>query len=142
VLHVDDDPNEEFALRRALVRAGLPSFVHAVASAREAVAYLSGAGDYGDRSRFPLPALVVSDLNMEPGMDGLDLLAWIRSRPDLASLGFVLVTASENEADMRRAADLGANLYVVKSIQIAGVVDILRAAYASWVRLTFENRTP
>ena len=142
VLHVDDDAYEEFALRRLLIRAGLPSFVRSFRSPAEAVRYLLGEGEYADRVLHPLPSLVISDLRMGLGMDGVEFLAWIRSRPELRSLGFMLVTSSEAEEDVRRAAETGANLYVVKSIRMDCVVDVIRSAYASWVSLSPEKPAP
>ena len=57
--------------------------------------------------------LVVSDIEM-PLMDGFQLLARIRASAVRATLPVVLVTALADEADRRRALDLGANAYLLK----------------------------
>lgn len=142
VMHVDDDEFEEVFFRRLLIRAGLPSFVRSFRSAEAALRYLTGEGEYADRVQHPLPSLVISDLNLGTGMDGLDLLGWIRRRVELQSIGFVLVTSSDREDDLRRAAESGANLYVVKSIRMDCVVEVLNATYASWLNLHPANRIP
>lgn len=58
--------------------------------------------------------LVVSDIEM-PALNGLQLLARVRGSRSTATLPFVLVTALESDDDRRRAMDLGADAYVVKS---------------------------
>ncbi len=57
---------------------------------------------------------VVSDVEM-PHMDGFQLLGRLRSSPRTARLPVVLVTALSREEDRRRAAELGADAYIVKS---------------------------
>jgi two-component system chemotaxis sensor kinase CheA len=58
--------------------------------------------------------LVVSDIEM-PGLDGFQLLRQIRSSPRHDALPVVLVTALADEGDRRRALDLGASGYLLKS---------------------------
>jgi two-component system chemotaxis sensor kinase CheA len=49
-----------------------------------------------------------------PRLDGFQLLSRVRSSPKTAQLPFVLVTALSDDADRRRALELGADAYVVK----------------------------
>lgn len=58
--------------------------------------------------------IVVSDVDM-PRMDGFELCARIRARPELATLPIVLVTARETREDEERGLRAGANAYVLKS---------------------------
>ena len=51
----------------------------------KAMAYLKREGDYADREKFPVPAIVLLDLKM-PNVDGFTVLEWIRSQPDLKNL--------------------------------------------------------
>jgi two-component system chemotaxis sensor kinase CheA len=57
--------------------------------------------------------IVVTDLEM-PRLDGLGLLAAVRSDPDHAELPVVVVTSRGSEEDRRRGAEAGADAYIVK----------------------------
>ena len=60
-----------------------------------------------------LPALVILDL-MLPDMDGLDILAKLRARPETAHLPVILLTARAEEEDRVRGLEVGADDYVTK----------------------------
>src|SRR2546428_6816330 len=81
VLHIDDDPNDTELLRAATRRAKTQFHLHNVEDGEEAMAYLSGAGNYADRCRYPLPALILLDLKM-PRVTGFEILKWIREHPE------------------------------------------------------------
>lgn len=62
---------------------GMNSFVRRalVIDGKDAIAYLEGEGEFNDRSKFPLPAAILLDLNM-PRMTGYEVLEWFRSNPE------------------------------------------------------------
>jgi chemotaxis protein histidine kinase CheA/CheY-like chemotaxis protein len=60
------------------------------------------------------PDLVITDLEM-PVMDGFDLIAAIRGSETLRELPIIVLTSRGSEEDKRRAAELGADAYLVKS---------------------------
>ena len=57
---------------------------------------------------------VVTDIEM-PKMNGFDLTASIRERPDTADLPVIIVTGLAKDEDKRRGLEVGANAYIVKS---------------------------
>ena len=57
--------------------------------------------------------LVISDWNM-PGMDGLELLSWVRSDPQLKELPFLMVTVRASKEDVLSAISAGVSSYLVK----------------------------
>ena len=79
ILLVDDNSDDRVLLRRAFSKAGIINLVHDAATGREAIRYLAGEGPYADRERFPLPGIVLLDLNM-PEIDGFGVLEWMRSK--------------------------------------------------------------
>jgi two-component system chemotaxis response regulator CheY len=56
---------------------------------------------------------IVSDINM-PNMDGFGLLENVRADDKLRSVPFLMVTAEARKEDIIRAAQNGANGYIVK----------------------------
>ena len=113
ILYVEDNPDDVFFMRRALAEANVENPVHHLGSGREAIEYLGGHGAYADRSRFPFPALVLLDLQLPQG-NGLDVLRWIRSRPEFDSLLVIVLTSSAHPRDVDTAYTLGARSYLVK----------------------------
>ncbi len=127
-LIVEDEPSDLLLLIQALRKAGLPPYVRAVNSVPAAIAYLSGEGAHSNRSESPVPSLIISDLNLGKE-SGLDLLRWVRRESSLSHLGFILFTSSESEDDMKEAAFLNANLYILKSPRLGALVDVVRSVY-------------
>ena len=82
VLMVEDTPDDQLLIRRAFKKAGLTQPLQAVDNGDEAVAYLAGADGYADRSRFPMPSLILLDIKL-PRRSGLEVLSWIRGQDKL-----------------------------------------------------------
>ena len=58
------------------------------------------------------PALVTLDINM-PGLNGFEVLQFIRQRPELAELK-VIVISGLDDVDLQHAMNLGADAYLKK----------------------------
>ena len=98
VLVVEDDPAIRGALLRSLAGAG-----HAVTSQPTGMAGLTEAVDQP-------PDVVVLDLGL-PDVDGLTVLSMLRA---VSSVPVVVATARDDEKEIVRALDLGADDYLVK----------------------------
>lgn len=134
-LLVDDNQDDAFLLRRAFAKAKILNPLHVVHSADEAMDYLGGHGKYADRSRYPIPAVVLLDLKM-PGADGLDVLRWLREQPVAEAVRVVVMTSSENPKDLAAASQLGAHSYLVKPTHFERFVEISQALAGEWLWLT------
>ncbi|MES2692887.1 MAG: response regulator [Verrucomicrobiota bacterium] len=113
ILHVENDPDDIFLTQRAFKKAGCEHPINAVENGEQGVAYLRGQERFSNRADYPLPAVILLDWNM-PLMSGAEFLRWIRSEAALKRLPVVVLTSSNNDADMREAYELGANGYIVK----------------------------
>src|SRR3989442_6456219 len=113
ILLVDDSENDREIMRVAFKKANFSNPLQEVHNGEEAIAYLKGEDVYTDRNKFPLPAVMLLDLNM-PMKNGFDLLSWVRTQPALKRLSIVILTASTRMEDVERAFDLGANSFLVK----------------------------
>src|SRR5689334_14695041 len=107
ILVVEDRADDIFIILRSFERADMKNPVQVVRSGEEAVAYLSGDGKFSDRTEYPLPQLVVLDLKL-PGMDGFEVLTWIRQHEGMRGLPVVVLTVSNQIRDVNRAYQLGA----------------------------------
>jgi CheY-like chemotaxis protein len=72
------------------------------------------------------PDLIGSDVNL-PEMDGFTVLDNLRKEVNTATTPFIIITASPNEADQRRARESGANGYLPKPISISDLRAVVNA---------------
>src|SRR5919202_2582373 len=96
--------------------------LHVVGDGVEALQFLRHEGPYADA---PTPDLVLLDLNL-PRMDGREVLAQLKSDPELASIPVVVLTTSEAEEDVLRSYALHANAYVTKPVDFERFIAVVR----------------
>ncbi|HEY5914199.1 MAG TPA: response regulator [Verrucomicrobiae bacterium] len=125
ILLVDDSADDIFLVRSAFRNAQVPNPIQEAHNGDEAIAYLQGKAPFNDRTRFPLPALMLLDLNM-PMRNGFEVLEWLRAQPGLKRLTVVILTSSLREEDVDRAFDLGANSFLVKPSSIEDLTAVGR----------------
>jgi CheY-like chemotaxis protein len=124
ILVAEDDPNDVLLLRRAFSRAGIVASLFFVPNGQEAISYLRGERTYEDRSKYPVPHMVLLDLNM-PAVGGLDVLEWLASRPERAELVVVVFSSCMAPSDCRQAAMLGAHSCMTKPIDPSALLPVL-----------------
>ncbi len=126
ILLVEDDENDVLLLHRAFERAGLKNPIQRVATGAACLAYLSGEPPYEDRGKFPLPALVLLDIKM-PGLDGFEVLRWIRHHPSFQELCVVMLTAAEEISQVTMAYQLGADSFLVKPLDFWNAKELVKS---------------
>src|ERR1041384_3183710 len=114
ILIADDDADFVMLLKAAFEDIHTENcIIDAVEDSVSAQKYLKNNPPYDDRSRFPIPGLIVLDLRLPPE-DGLSLLRWIRRQPRLDGLPVVILTGSEFPNLDEAALQSGANGYFIK----------------------------
>ena len=113
ILLVEDNPDDAFFIQRAFHTAHIKHPLFTVGNGREAIDYLSGKEQFGDRAVYPLPQLVLADLKM-PQASGFDLVEWMRTMPHCKLIPIIILSSSALPSDVNRAYALGANAYMVK----------------------------
>jgi len=145
ILQVEDDENDAFLVERAFARAGVNRPLRVARDGQQAVDYLSLAESSVDPEQYPLPCLVLLDLNL-PGMSGLDLLAWIRKQPRIKRLVVILFSSSVAPADVERAYELGANSVVQKPNDLSQAAEFAQLLNGWWLGFNrfaaFEETQP
>lgn len=126
ILLVENNQDDILLILRAFQRAGVNRRIQAVTSGMDAVAYLQGTHPYDDREKYPLPALVLLDIKM-PGMDGFEVLQWIRRQGQFFELCVVMLTNSDHISDANQAYHLGANSFLVKPLDFQNAAELARS---------------
>lgn len=134
VLLAEDNPDYALLVRLAFDAAGATNPLRVVGDGEEAVAYLSGLPPYDDRTRYALPALLITDLKL-PRRSGLELLEWLQGRLEFQRIPVVVLTSSTEPDDELRAHELGARFYVVKPLRFQELVVTVRAFAELWLGL-------
>src|SRR6185436_1684427 len=85
ILLAEDREDDVLLVRKAFERGAINNPLQVARDGEEAMAYLSGEGNYSNRAEYPLPDLLLLDLKM-PRVDGFDVIRWIRRQPQFSSL--------------------------------------------------------
>ena len=125
ILYAEDDPNDVVIFRMAFERATLPHSLYIVDDGQAAIDWLSGNGNYSDRERHPCPDVLILDLKM-PKKSGFDVLEWCRGRKQFEEMCIVILSSSDESADVKKAYALGVTTYFVKSFSYSEVIQYLR----------------
>lgn len=134
----EDEPTDVFLLKRGFAAARVSISLHFVEDGQAAIDYLSGAGEYADRDRYPLPDLMLLDIKM-PRLDGFEVLGWLRQQPGLKRLPVAMFSSCDLQQDVNRAYELGANSFLVKPQEPASMSNFVRRFEDYWLEL---NRGP
>ena len=93
----------------------LANHVHVAKDGAEALDFLFANGNYAGRGIEPAPRVVFLDLKL-PKVNGLEVLQQIKSDERTKRIPVVVLTSSQEDPDIRRSYDLGANSYIVKPV--------------------------
>lgn len=133
ILLVEDNPNDLELTLVALEKSQLANEVIIVRDGAEALDYLFRRSAYAERLPGN-PAIILLDLKL-PKIDGLEVLAAIRSTEALKSIPVAMLTSSKEDQDLGRAYELGVNAYVVKPVQFKEFVEAVSELGAFWAIL-------
>ena len=131
LLLVEDNEDDVFFMRQALKKVGIQNPLHVVEDGQNALDYLAGRGQFADRTAHPLPFLVLLDLKL-PYVPGLEVLQWIRERPELQTMLVVVLTSSREDKDIDTAYRLGVNSYLVKPPTVDKLEEMTKAIGDYW----------
>jgi CheY-like chemotaxis protein len=125
LLHVDDNPDDLFLFKKACSQ-GASFNLKSFDSGQQAMNYLQGLREYSDRTKFPLPHLVLLDLKMPPP-DGFAVLHWIRNQLQFSQINICLLTSSFQYQDIQKAYAEGANWFLTKPATLDRLIAIATA---------------
>lgn len=131
IVVAEDDPEDRFFFQEAWEQLQAPVALEFVEDGVELTDFLWRRGAHRWRCDEPLPALIVTDLNM-PRKDGREALAEIRANDQFGRIPVIVFTTSASAEDVRRSYDLGANCYVQKPETHHALTQLFETLYRFW----------
>jgi len=132
LLVAEDNELDALLLERLIARCGGAFKMVRVEHGDAAIDYLTGTGVSQDRTRHPLPAVLLLDLKM-PRKDGFAVLRWRQENRAFARLPIVVFSSSNLAEDIARAYALGANSYVIKPSDPERLEQMVRVLHEWWI---------
>ncbi len=130
ILLVEVSPNDVELILAALAENRLANEVVVVRDGEEALDYLYRRGIFKLRMEGN-PVVVLLDLKL-PKVDGLEVLAQLKSDSDLKGVPVVVLTSSREEQDIINSYNLGTNAYVVKPVDFHEFVEAIKGLGLFW----------
>ena len=134
IMLVEDNPKDEELTLRALKKSNIMNPIIVARDGVEALDYLFARGAHADRDPAAMPQVILLDLKL-PKIEGLEVLRRIRESEATRMLPVVVLTSSNEEQDLLRSYDLGANSYVRKPVDFAQFVEAVRNLGLYWLVL-------
>jgi CheY-like chemotaxis protein len=116
IMLVDDDEGHALLIRENLRAAGIINELVELRDGQEALDYLFRRGSHQDPAASPRPGLILLDIKM-PRCDGYMVLEKVKADPQLRAIPVLMLTSTDDQAEVNRCYELGANNYVVKPVQ-------------------------
>jgi CheY-like chemotaxis protein len=133
ILIADDDSEDTMLIREALIENQIENKVQRVENGEELMDYLKNTGNYSNKEKYPLPGVIMLDLNM-PKMDGREALKEIKGDINLCSIPIIVFTTSSNDKDLNLSYKFGANSYISKPVTFSSMVELMRTFSNYWLQ--------
>lgn len=130
ILYVEDDPNDIELTMEALTAHNMVNAVVVVNDGAAALDYLYRRGKFALRAG-GRPTVIMLDIKL-PIVNGLEVLATIKSDPQLKTIPVVMLTSSREESDLVKSYELGANAYVVKPVAFHDFIAAVKEIGGFW----------
>jgi CheY-like chemotaxis protein len=131
ILLVEDNPGDSRLAMEALKESKLRNNLHIVTDGVEAMDFLYKRGKH---AQVPRPDLILLDLNL-PKKDGREVLAEIKSDPDLKRIPVVILTISKAEEDVLKTYNLHANCFITKPLDLNQFVTVIKSIEDFWLTI-------
>ncbi|HET6756249.1 MAG TPA: response regulator [Burkholderiales bacterium] len=138
ILLVEDNSEDAELTLRALKTNHVLNHVFWVKDGAEALDFLFAQGSYADGANCHVPRVVLLDIKL-PKVDGIEVLAKIKTDARTRVIPVVMLTSSAEERDIVESYRLGVNSYVCKPVDFEKFVDVVSELGLYWMVM---NRTP
>jgi DNA-binding response OmpR family regulator len=124
IVMIEDDEGHARLIERNIRRAGVNNEIVKFGDGDSALRYLlgpDGSGDWINGQAF----LILLDLNL-PDMSGVDVLAKVKDNRHTRVAPVVVLTTTDDEREIQRCYDLGANVYITKPVDYESFANAIR----------------
>ena len=128
ILLIEDNPGDADLVAETLEQSRLRLDIAVAVDGAQALSRLLREPPYEDTAR---PDLILLDLNL-PKVGGREVLALIKTEPELKEIPVVVLTSSDAEHDIVKSYQLGANCYVTKPVGLVAFQSIVQAIEGFW----------
>jgi two-component system response regulator len=140
ILLVEDNPDDEFLVLRALRKHKVSNKIHVVRDGEEALDFLFCRGRYDESNCSHNLKLILLDLKL-PKLNGLEVLAEIKNDHRTKGIPTVLLTSSNLQEEMLRAYVDGANSFLQKPVDFDHFDELIRHVGFYWMKLNQKPGT-
>ncbi len=141
ILLVEDDPGDVDLTLRALQRDGIANEVDVVRDGAEALDYMFRRGAYEGRDPEECPVVILLDLKL-PKVDGVEVLKALRADERTRCMPVVILTSSDQEEDITKCYECGANSYVTKPVSAPDFRRAVRQLGLYWALVNVPPPAP
>lgn len=124
IVMVEDDEGHARLIEKNIRRAGVSNDIVPFTNGNTALDYILGADRTGEGTKNNY-LLILLDLNL-PDMSGIGILEKIKSNPHTKRLPVVILTTTDDETEIQRCYDLGANVYITKPVEYESFANAIR----------------
>ncbi|MEE9432099.1 MAG: response regulator [Melioribacteraceae bacterium] len=140
VLYAEDDLDDQFLLKEAWEENNILNPLQIVNDGTEVMDYLNNKGEYIDTEKYPLPGLILLDLNM-PKMNGAETLEKIKNNSELKNIPVIVLTTSKAEEDIINSYDLGVNSFITKPVSFEDLIKLVSIFEKYWFEIVELSHT-
>ena len=134
ILMAEDDEDDRLLTQHAFDESCLANPLFFVNDGEELLDYLYHRGRYTASEQFPLPGLILLNLNM-PKKDGREVLQEIKADANLKHIPVIVLTTSYEEEDVMRSYSLGVSSFITKPITFEQLVEVIQCIGHYWFEI-------
>ncbi|WP_137156734.1 response regulator [Rhizobium sp. FKL33] len=124
IVMVEDDEGHARLIEKNVRRAGVNNQIVPFANGNSALDFILGEDRSGlvSEGRY---LLILLDLNL-PDMSGIDILEKVKANAHTKRLPVIILTTTDDEREIQRCYDLGANVYITKPVDYDSFAHAIR----------------
>lgn len=124
IIMIEDDEGHARLIEKNIRRAGVSNEILPFTNGTDALQFLMGPDGTGENNK-GRQLLVLLDLNL-PDMTGVDILEKVKGNEHTRRSPVVVLTTTDDQREIQRCYDLGANVYITKPVDYEGFANAIR----------------